>query len=123
MSRGIAPGDRRLLWWAGGIGLVLLAGVAASTPPSQEYSPVPSIYSAGKAGARAAYLLLVDSKYDVRVWEESPAALASASRKGLLILADPTNAPTKDDQQALLNFVNDGGRVLFCGSRVPAFFA
>ncbi|MGH9648744.1 MAG: DUF4350 domain-containing protein, partial [Bryobacteraceae bacterium] len=40
----------------------------------------------------------------------------------LLILAEPTETPTEHDQAALLKFVTNGGRVLFCGAPIASFF-
>ncbi len=40
----------------------------------------------------------------------------------MLILAEPTDAPTKPERDALWRFVSNGGRVLFCGAKLADFF-
>jgi hypothetical protein len=99
--------------------LVLIAGIVVTAPPAPEYAPVPSIYASGSGGARAAYLLLRDLHFDVRVWEEPPAGLATPA---VLILAEPSEPPSKADVTSLRKFVEAGGRVLFCGASIPKFF-
>lgn len=115
--------DRRLLTIAGGAALVLLIGTILAGPAQSDESQIPSIYSSGKAGARAAWLLLQDLHYNVRAWEDSPAALQSTPQDALLIIAEPTEFPSGHDRAALLDFVNRGGRVLFCGETLGTFFA
>jgi hypothetical protein len=123
MPGGLKPADRRLLTIAGGAVLVLLIGTILAGPTQSDESQIPSIYSSGKAGARAAWLLLEDLHYNVRAWEDSPSALRSAPKGALLIIAEPTELPSANDRAAFLDFVNRGGRVLFCGQRLGAFFA
>jgi hypothetical protein len=123
MPAGLTPADRRLLTIAGGAVLVLLAGTILAGPPPSDESQIPSVYSSGKAGARAAWLLLQELHYDVRTWEESPSALRTAPEGALLIIAEPTELPSANDRPAFLDFVNRGGRVLFCGKMLGAFFA
>ncbi|HEX4276499.1 MAG TPA: DUF4350 domain-containing protein [Bryobacteraceae bacterium] len=124
MPRGLTATDRRLLSWSAVLLVILVAAVVFTTPTGgQEGSPVPSVYSPTPRGARAAYLLLQDLGFDVRVWEEPPELLSSVTAHALLILAEPTDAPTNGDRTALLHFVEHGGRVLFCGAVIPAYFS
>ena len=123
MPARLNPADRRLLTIAGGAVLVLLIGTIIAGPPQSDESQIPSIYSSGKAGARAAWLLLQNLHYNAQAWEESPSALRTAPEGALLIIAEPTELPSASDRAALLNFVNRGGRVLFCGQMLGAFFA
>lgn len=111
--------SRRFVWGAWACALLLLAGIVVTAPRAPEYAPVPSIYASGSGGARAAYLLLRDLHFDVRAWEEPPAALPTP---GVLILAEPSEPPSKADVAALRQFVDAGGRVLFCGDAIPMFF-
>ncbi|HXE64746.1 MAG TPA: DUF4350 domain-containing protein [Bryobacteraceae bacterium] len=122
MPGGLNPADRRLLTIAGGAVLILLIGTILAGPSQSDESQIPSIYSSGKAGARAAWLLLHDQQYNVRAWEESPSALRTAPQGALLIIAEPTELPSAHDRGALFDFVNRGGRVLFCGRALGAFF-
>jgi hypothetical protein len=123
MPSRLNPADRRLLTIAGGVVALLLIGTFLAGPPQSDDSPIPSIYSSGKSGARAAWLLLQDLHYNVRAWEDSPSALQTAPAGALLILAEPAELPSARDRAALLDFVNRGGRVLFCGQKLGAFFA
>ena len=112
-------GNRRFVWGVWACALVLIAGIVVTAPPAPEYAPVPSIYASGSGGARAAYLLLRDLHFDVRAWEQPPAALPSPA---VLILDEPSESPSKADVAALGKFVEAGGRVLFCGDSIPMFF-
>jgi hypothetical protein len=119
----VAPADRKLLWWAGFVALLLVGGTIAVSPGADpDTSAVPSTYSSSSGGARAAYLLLLDLGYKVHRWEESPAGLAGLGDKAILILADPTETPSDGEQDLLLRFVQSGGEILFCGAALPKFF-
>src|SRR5580704_8357570 len=122
-SGSIAPADRKLLWWGGVVGLVLVAGTFALSPSSDpDSSAVPSTYSSGAGGARAAYLLLLDLGFDIHRWEQPPNGLEALANDAILILADPTETPAKGEQASLQRFVRSGGRLLFCGAALPKFF-
>lgn len=117
------PADRKLLTIAGVVVLLLLAASLAFAPGSdEETSPEASTYSSGSRGARAAYLLLADLGYQQQRWEQPPAGLVDLPRGALLILAEPTETPSRSEVAALWRFVNNGGRVLFCGSSIASFF-
>ena len=106
--------DRRLLMWAGGL-LVLVIGIAlVIASGSGDRGEVTTTYSAGSAGAKAAYLLLVESGYDVARWEEPPSALTNASST-TLIFAEPLELPTDDDISAVRRFAEAGGHVIATG--------
>ncbi len=109
----------RWLIWVGAV--VILLAFAASAPPGQDTTSFPSIYSSGSSGARAAYLLLRDMRVNVQAWEDQPANIPTAPQT-TLILAEPTEPPSKPDIAALAKFVSDGGRVLFCGAAIKSFF-
>jgi uncharacterized protein DUF4350 len=124
MPLGIAGSDRKLLL-GGGVLLLLMTGasVALSPPDDQSPSSVPSTYSAQSSGAEAAYTLLSRLHYPVRRWEDAPTELPSSEESNiLLILAEPTQIPSKTEREAIANFVADGGHVLFIGSSVASFF-
>jgi hypothetical protein len=60
--------------------------------------------------------------FEVRRWEDSPAGLEGLEESAILILADPTEAPTEGEQSSLLRFVQGGGEILFCGAALTKFF-
>lgn len=120
---GIASIDRRLLLWAGLAAFLLIVGTVALSPSADsDASTVPSTYSSGAGGARAAYLLLLDLGYDVHRWEEPPDGLEGLEDAAILILADPTETPSEGEQGLLLRFVQGGGQILFCGAALHKFF-
>jgi Domain of unknown function (DUF4350) len=123
MPLGIARSDRNLLLVGGALLLAMLAGTVVLSPPEEQLvSPVPSTYSGQPGGAEAAYLLLSQLHYPVRRWEDAPADLPSGLDNLLLILAEPTQPPTRREQQAIVEFVNQGGHVLFTGENISTFF-
>jgi hypothetical protein len=123
MPVGIAASDRKLLLIGGALLVVMLAASVILAPPGEEFaSPVPSTYSAQSGGAQAAYLLLSELHYPVSRWENSPIDLEAGPGDVLLILAEPTQTPSAKERQALADFVEEGGHVLFTGSNIRAFF-
>ena len=122
MPARLSPGDRRLAVAASAAAVAIPVIMFVLSPPAGEDSPVPSVYSATKSGARAAYLLLREMHYDARIWEEPPYELPRPAQGKMLILAEPGEIPTGQDRKALHDFVAGGGRVLFCGSNVPLYF-
>ena len=123
MPASIDASDRKLLVIGGAILLLLTAGLAfVGIDPQEQGMSIPSTYSSGSGGARAAYLLLQDLHYKVSRWERSPTELPSDADNAVLIVADPQDTPTKEEREALENFVDHGGQVLFTGARIKAFF-
>lgn len=122
MQGGLTPTDRKLIWGFAVLFVLLAASTAALGPRQEEGPGFPSSYSSDSGGALAAYLLLLDLHYPVRRWEQPPNLITDPPAETLLILAEPTETPTEHDQAALIKFVNDGGRVLFCGAQIALFF-
>jgi hypothetical protein len=123
MQSGLSSTDRKLLWGAAAVALLLLVCMAAFSPSATgQGSAVPSSYDSTSGGALAAYSLLMDLHYPVRRWEESPTNLRAPGARSILILADPTDPPTSQEREALLSYVQSGGRVLFSGVSVGQFF-
>ncbi len=123
MPASIDASDRKLLVIGGAILLLLTAGLAfVGIDPQEPGISIPSTYSSGSGGARAAYLLLQDLHYKVSRWERSPTELPSDADNAVLIIADPLDTPTNEERAPLEHFVDDGGQVLFTGSRIKAFF-
>jgi hypothetical protein len=125
MPLGLEPSERKVLTICGGI-LLLLVIATAILSPGNEYagSKVPSTYSPGSNGAEAAYRLLERLRYPVSRWEEPPSDLPSSPGNALLVLANPnpSQMPDKQERDAVDDFVRNGGRVLFTGDLLAAFF-
>ena len=117
MPEFLDPRDRRLLVGAGVAMVLLLALTYAVAPTAPQQSiGYPSSYSSEWAGAKAAFLLLQQSGYDVERWEKSPEDLPEPSRNVVLVLAEPSDAGTPSERTAIRRFVQGGGRVLVTGA-------
>ena len=123
MRSAIDPSDRKLLLIAGAVMLVLAAALAIVSPPlAEQGSGTPSIYSDASGGAHAAFLLLQELHRNAHAWERPPTDLPEDSEDAVLILANPEETPSKAEKEALLKFVETGGRIIFTGPRVSDFF-
>ena len=123
MRSAIDPSDRKLLLIAGAVMLVLAAALAIiSPPPAEQGSGIPSIYSDASGGAHAAFLLLQELHRSVRPWERPPTDLPQDSADAILILANPEETPSGAEKEALLQFAESGGRIIFTGPRIGDFF-
>lgn len=116
----LSAGDRKLFLIAGGVFLLLVATalILAKGPDSAE--EIPTTYSVGSGGAKAAYLLLKASGYRVERWEQSPSELPQAAGT-TLIVAEPSDAPTTEERNQLRQFVENGGHVIATGVLVGLF--
>lgn len=109
----LSAGDRKLFLIAGGVFLLLVVTALLLTRGPANTDKVPTTYSAGSGGAKAAYLLLKASGYAVERWEQSPNELPEAG--ATLILAEPSDAPTTEERNRLHQFVENGGRIIAAG--------
>jgi uncharacterized protein DUF4350 len=116
----IAPDDRKLA-----IGFALLLALAlvlavfvAGTDGGS--GALPSSYSAGNDGTKAAYLLLGQMGYAPQRWTENPRSLADLPPHATLILADPMPAD-EADVEAVQQFLRKGGRVVATGVSFARF--
>lgn len=109
-----AADDRKVLLIAAGVFVLLLVGAALFAPSEQEEIRFPSSYSAQSGGAKAAYLLLKESGYNVERWLSPPQQLPQGPGT-LLILAEPFRNIDKPAREALQMFLVKGGRVLAIG--------
>lgn len=112
----LAAADRKVLIVFSVVVLALLAAafVIGPTNPQMGFG-IPSSYSYGPGGARAAYELLTESGYNVVRWEKSPMDLPSAGAGAVLILAQPVYPAAEDERLALSRFLRTGGRILATG--------
>lgn len=113
----LSAGDRKLLLIAGGVFLLLVgtALILAKGPDSTD--EIPTTYSVGSGGAKAAYLLLKASGYTVERWEQPPNELPQAAG-ATLILAEPSDAPKTEERNRLRQFVENGGHIIATGAFV-----
>ena len=113
MPARLTAADRKLLWLAGATSLLLLVLSALVGPAGGSEDQTPTTYSAGSAGAKAAFLLLRQSGYQVRRWEQPVRELPAGG--ATLILAEPATAPTAEERQSVRRFLESGGRVIAIG--------
>jgi hypothetical protein len=122
MSFKLNRSDRRLLLGAGLLFVLLVVAALVFGSGEQGQAEYPSTYSSASGGAKAAYLLLSDTGYRVLRWEKPLSDLPQAAGK-TLILAEPDEAPTREERERLKAFVSEGGHViatgLFAGTFLP----
>jgi len=110
----LSRGDRRLLFVAGTLFLIMVSVALFISSGQGSKAEVPTTYSTGSGGAKAAYLLLQQSGYTQSRWERPLDELPNSAHQ-VLILADPEEAPTKQEREGLTKFISDGGRVIATG--------
>ncbi len=121
MPNGLDTRDRYLLIGAGILFAVLLVVSTFLTPKeiTGQRSIYPSSYSAKWDGAKAAFLLLQETGYDVERWEQSPVEIVENdegdSEGEVLILAEPLQPPSSEEKAAISEFLQNGGRVVAAG--------
>ena len=116
----IDPRDRMLLLGAAVVFVLLIGGAAFFGSDTGQKIEIPSSYSTASGGAKAAYLLLAQSGYNVHRWEKSVTELPRDAGT-TLILADPEQAPTREERESLNRFLSEGGRVMATGMFAGTF--
>jgi hypothetical protein len=116
----VDPKDRKLLIGAACVFVLLIAGAAIFGREAGTSSNVPSSYSTASGGAKAAYLVLLQAGHSVVRWEK-PLDDLPQSGKNTLILADPNEAPTREEREKLKNFIFNGGHVIATGMFAGTF--
>jgi hypothetical protein len=116
----LSPKDRKLLLGGGLVALLLVIGALVFGSAEQGPAEYPSSYSSASGGAKAAYLLLSDTGYKVRRWERPLNELPAAATK-TLILAEPDEAPTREERDKLKAFISEGGHVIATGMFAGTF--
>lgn len=113
------PRDRKLLIAAAVIFVLLIAAAAIFGGDAGRKLQIPSSYSTASGGAKAAYLLLSGAGYKVERWEKPLNELPSTA--ATLILAEPNEAPTREERERLKAFISAGGRVIAAGMFAGTF--
>ena len=108
----IDPRDRKLLLGAGVVFVLLIGGVLFFGGEQGERTEIPSSYSTASGGAKATYQLLAQSGYNVQRWERP---LVDLPKGVTIVLADPLEAPTREERESLKNFLSQGGRIIATG--------
>jgi len=116
----VDPRDRKLLWAAAAVFVLLIAGAVVFGGDAGQKAETPSSYSTASGGAKAAYLLLTGEGYKVKRWERPLDGLPQSAAE-TLILAEPSEAPTGREREQLKTFLNDGGRVIATGMFAGTF--
>jgi len=119
MPLNLSPEDRRLLIVASVV-FVASTLLAIILSPAESDAKLATSYSAAPEGAKAAYLLLRESGYQVERWARPPAEIQDPANT-LLIIADPTVLPTDADKDGLGRFLSAGGEVVLAGSYASSF--
>jgi hypothetical protein len=112
--------DQKILFIAAGVFIALVVAASILVAPDSGYETIPSTYSSGISGAKAAYLLLQETGYPVERWEQPIIEIGSGENK-TLILAEPNKLANKEEQAALAKFVKEGGRLIAIGP-IAGFF-
>ncbi len=116
MSSKLNQQDRKLFIVAGFIFLLLVVSALVFHTGERGQAEYPSSYSSASSGAKAAYLLLTDTGYKVKRWEQPLSELPQATAKTFtLVLAEPDEAPTREEREQLKTFISDGGHVIATG--------
>ena len=112
--------DRKLMLGAGIVFVLLVVVALVFGSGGQGRDEYPSSYSTASGGAKAAYLLLADTGYKVQRWEK-PLSYLPEARAKILILAEPDEAPTREERERLRTFIYNGGHVIATGMFAGTF--
>jgi len=114
----IDPRDRKLLLGSAVVFILLIAGAVIFGGDAGQRQEGPSSHSTASGGAKAAYLLLLQLGYNVQRWEKP---LVDLPKTATVILADPMEAPTREERESLKSFLSDGGRIIATGMFAGTF--
>jgi len=122
MSSKLNQQDRKLFIVAGFIFLLLVVSALVFHTGERGQAEYPSSYSSASSGAKAAYLLLTDTGYKVKRWEQPLSELPPATAKNFtLVLAEPDEAPIREERERLRAFISEGGHVIATGMFAGTF--
>src|SRR5437762_9864088 len=97
------------------IGLNAASYVEVEQPPDSEGAPDRSTFNSGATGTRALYDFLHESGFQVARWREAPSSLLNrvgTKPSTLVVVGRPQVWFTKDDSEAVLRWVESGGRLV-----------
>jgi len=114
----IDPRDRKLLLGSAVVFILMIAGAVIFGGDAGQRQEAPSSHSTASGGAKAAYLLLLQLGYNVQRWEKP---LVDLPKTATVILADPMEAPTREERESLTSFLSDGGRIIATGMFAGTF--
>ena len=114
------PRDRKVMLAAGCVFVLLIVAAMIFGGERGQRQETPSTYSTASGGAKAAFLLLSQAGYKVQRWERPLSQLPDVSRQ-TLILAEPSEAPTREEREQLKAFLSGGGHVIATGMFAGTF--
>ena len=115
MSLQLAPSDRKILLGAlGGLLVLVATTLLLARGGGSEDEDIPSTYSRASNGCKATFLLLRESGYKTKTWEQPLSDLPDGKGK-ILILAEPSALAAQDEKAKLEAFLKSGGRVIATG--------
>lgn len=120
MSLKLAPEDKKVAITLAilFVTALVVAGLLVQTDSGS--GALPTSYSTGNDGTKAAFLLLQQTGYSVDRWTASPKKLAEVDRKATLVLVEPIVGDERD-VEAVREFVKSGGRVVATGMSFSHF--
>jgi len=110
----LTSADRKILLTAAGIFVVMIGAAALFVGGTDSDQNVPTAYSTASGGCKAAFLLLKESGYDAKTWEQPLRDLPDGNGN-TLILVDPSKFPANEDKQKLESFLRSGGHLIAAG--------
>ncbi len=124
MSPKLNQKDRKLFLGAGFVFILLVVTAFVLSSSDGGQAEYPSSYSSASGGAKAAYLLLSETGYKIQRWERPLSDLPLGPTKTFtVVLAEPEEAPTREERERLKTFISQGGHVIatgvFAGTLLP----
>ena len=112
--------DRKLLLGAGAVFILLVVAALIFGKSEAGQAESASSYASNSGGAKAAFLLLTDTGYKVQRWEKPLSELPTGAN-ATLVVAEPEEAPSREERDRLKAFVSEGGRVIATGMFAGTF--
>ena len=118
MSRGRGEWKFLIVFTVSVIVLIVITGILAPNREDRDF--VPTTWNTGRAGARAAWLLLGDLGYRTVLWERPESELSTVdAAHATLVAAEPSPAfaalSDKNRTEPFADFLRHGGRILATG--------